>query len=256
MSSRHKGKQVSAGGTTAPVWRDLRKMHRFATDLLAEHEIGGDWSVFWVYSFDNNRHGGAATHGHAKRIVFSAAQVAMLTSPVRRDVVRHEIAHAIVGVAAGHSDVWKQKAAELGCLGTEEHGVDPSLYPWRGTCPDGHDFVSVDPPGAAGFLCEDEDHGKPVPVDQYKKNLESRVFDPGVKKMAATYPEPESVPEFQVGDTVYVIPFGSDELDNVPLIVLEVLKRDYLTQSIVTGDEYQVRHEMVQADPEPDAEPE
>jgi hypothetical protein len=254
MASRKKTKQVSASDRTTAVGRDLIKMHRFAADLLDQHGLT-DWSVFWVYSFDNNKHGGGVTLDHAKRIVFSAAQVAMFTPAARRDAVRHEVAHALVGVAAEHSDVWKQKAIELGSSGADAHQVSWSLYPWYGLCPDGHEFVSIDPPGTTGFLCEDKAHDKPAPVERFKRNAKSRAFDPGVKKMVETYPEPVSVPEFQVGDTVYVIPYGSDEFDNAPLTVLEVGERNYSTRSSITGDEIQVRHEMVRAAPDLEPEP-
>jgi hypothetical protein len=253
MASRKNSKQVSASDRTTPVGRDLNKMHRFATDLLAQHGLS-DWSVFWVHSLDNS-HGGGATFAHAKRILFSAAQIAMLTPAERRDAVRHEVAHVIVGVAAEHSDVWKQKAIELGGSGAEEHHVNPSLYPWCGLCPDDHQFVSVDPPGATGFQCGDKAHDKLVPIDRFIRNAKSHVFDPGVKKMVETYPEPASVPEFQVGDTVYVVPYGSDDFDNAPLTVLEVGERDYLTRSVTTGDEYQVRHGAVRATPDSDSGP-
>jgi len=193
-----------------PVGRDLETVHRFAEGLLAQHGLSGDWSVFWAESIENSD-GGGVTHAHTKRIVFSAAYMAMLSPAERRDAVRHEVAHAIVGVAAGHSDVWRNKAIEIGGSGATSHTVHWSLYPWYGSCPDGHPFVSVRLSDARGFVCEEDSHEKPVPLEWWKRNAKCRAFDPGVTKMAATFPEPVSTPAFRVGDTVSVIPFGSEK---------------------------------------------
>lgn len=242
-------KTTTIGNRTTPVGRDLETVHRFAVDLLAQHGLS-DWSVFWAYSIAKSD-GGGGTFAHAKRILFSAAYVAMLSAAERRDAVRHEVAHAIVGVAAGHSDVWRNMAIELGGSGVESPVVAGLLYPWYGLCPEGHAFVSVLPPGATGFVCEDDSHEEPLPVERYKRNSRSRAFDPGVKMMSETFPEPASVPVFSVGETVYVIPFGSEEFDNAPLTVLEVSERGYSTRHADTGDKVSVRHEMVAATPEP-----
>lgn len=45
---------------------------------------------------------------------------------VIKNVILHEIAHALVGVDEGHSEVWKQRAIEIGCDGkrTCSHIVD------------------------------------------------------------------------------------------------------------------------------------
>ena len=224
-------------------------LFRSAVDLLAQQGLS-DWSVFWEYSLTKSD-GGGVTYGHAQRILFSSAFMSMLPAAERRDAVRHEVAHAIVGVAAGHSDVWRNMAIELGGSGAEQHDLAVELYPWKGGCPKGHVFHSVRPPGVAGFVCADASHEEPPPLEWHQRNSKSRAFDPGVKMMAETFPEPPSVPVFSVGETVYVIPFGSAEYDNAPLTVLEVDARGYSTRHADTGDEISVRHEMVAATPEP-----
>ena len=166
---------------TTTVGRDLEKVHRFAVSLLAEQGLK-DWLVCWACSVED-ADGGGVTRAHAKRIVFSAAHFVMLSPAGRRDAVRHEVAHAIVGVAAGHSDVWRDQAVELGGTGADSDSVSWDLYPWRGQCPDDHPFLSVDPPGPDGFACQNEAHDEPVPLKWSKRNVASRAFDPGVKKM-------------------------------------------------------------------------
>lgn len=234
---------------TTAVGRDLETVHRFAVSLLAQHGLS-DWLVFWAYSVED-ADGGGVTRAHAKRIVFSAAYVAMLSRAERRDAVRHEVAHAIVGVSADHSDVWRDKAIELGGTGADSIVASWELYPWYGLCPDDHPFISVTPPGLDGFACEDKVHDEPVPLKWSKRNVKSRAFDPGVKKMAESYPEPVSAPAFSVGDTVYVIPFGSEKYDNAPLTVVEIAERSYVTRHVETDEEVTIVFEGVAADPAP-----
>ena len=231
-----------------PVGRDLEKVHRFAKDLLAQHGLDGDWSVFWAESLENSD-GGGVTRAHAQRIVFSAAHMAILLPDERRDAVRHEVAHAIVGVAAGHSDVWRSKAIELGSSGATSHSPNVLLYPWYGLCPDGHSFVSVRPPGLTGFVCEEDAHDKPVEVTTWKRNARSRAHDPGVKKMAETFPEPVPSPAFGIGETVYVIPYGDEKYDNAPLTVIRVSARQYVTRHADTDEDVTVDFEGVSAAP-------
>lgn len=116
--------------------------------------------------------------------------MAILLPAERRDAVRHEIAYAIVGVAAGHSDVWRSKAIQLGSPGASSHSPNLLLYPWYGLCPDSHLFVSVRPPGLTGFVCEEGAHDEPVDVIKWKRNAETWAHGPGAKKMSETFPEP------------------------------------------------------------------
>jgi predicted SprT family Zn-dependent metalloprotease len=57
------------------------------------------------------------------------------------DTILHEIAHALVGPAHGHDDVWRDKALAIGSSATRcVPGNAPRLVgPWVGTCPVGHE---------------------------------------------------------------------------------------------------------------------
>lgn len=123
------------------------------------------------------------------------------------------------------------------------------LYPWYGLCPDDHLLVSVRPPGPDGFACEDKAHDEPVQLKWSKRNAKSRAFDPGVKKMVETYPEPVPAPAYSVGNTVYVIPFGSEKYDNASLTVVEIAKRSYVTRHVETDEEVTIDFEGVAAAP-------
>lgn len=52
-----------------------------------------------------------------------------------KNIVLHEIAHAIVGPDAGHTEIWRRKAIEIGCDGNQYHNM--MLYPPRAfvSCP-------------------------------------------------------------------------------------------------------------------------
>ncbi|WP_277209232.1 hypothetical protein [Isoptericola croceus] len=231
-----------------PVGRDLAKVHRFAKDLLAQHGLSDIWSVFWAESLENSN-GGGATRTHTKRIVFSAAHIALLAPAERRDTVRHEVAHAIVGAAAGHSEAWRSKAIELGGSGLAQLTHSALLYPWYGRCPDGHAFTSVRPPASTGFTCRDDSHDEPVELEWWEKNAKSRALDPGVKRMAEEFPEPEPpAPAFSVGETVYLVPFGH-KLDNAPMTVVEVKARQYVAHHADMGEDFNVDFEAVAAAP-------
>ncbi|MTD13925.1 hypothetical protein GIS00_08210 [Nakamurella sp. YIM 132087] len=214
--------------------RDLQTVHRFAKALLSQHGLHG-WSVFWAHSIESTDLGGV-TLAHIDRIVFSATHMAMMTPAERRGAVRHEVAHAIAGVAAEHSDGWKEVVVGLGGSAEDSKLVNPLLYPWFGLCPDDHGFVSVRPPGPNGFLCEDESHDAPVPLKVWRRNPKSRAFDPGVARITDSYPEPKSIPTFEVGARVKVIPFGSVKYDNVSLTITGITERDYLARHDQTDE--------------------
>lgn len=223
-------------------------MHRFAQSLLLEQGLS-DWSVFWVYSLED-AHGGGVTRAHTRRIVFSAAYLAMMSPSERRDAVRHEVAHVLAGVAAGHSQVWRDRAIALGSTGSDSISINGLLYPWYGFCPDDHPFVSLDPPGSAGFVCEDDAHDEPEAVTLWKRNPKSRAFDPGVHLMVEAYLEPVSKPAFKVGDTVYIVPFGDKKYDNASVRVVKVSSRMYITRHLATDEEIPIAFDAVTDGPE------
>lgn len=237
----------STQARTTVVGRDLETVHRFAQHLLAEHGRS-DWSVYWAETIEEEGAGGV-TRAHSKRIVLSAANLAILSSDGRRDAVRHEVAHAIVGVGEGHSTAWQEMATQLGGTGADTKEVSWTRYPWYGLCPDEHPFVSVRSPGPDGFTCQDSAHDDPVPLKLTKRNAKSLAFDPGVKKMVDSYPEPVSSPAFAVGATVYVVPYGSGAYDNARATVTAISERAYTVELAETGEEIDLAFEGASAQP-------
>lgn len=229
------------------IERDLQAVHRFAEQLLAEHSLR-DWSVFWTELLEDSD-GGGVTRAFTKSIVLSAAHLAVLTRDERRDVVRHEVAHALVGPAAEHCQVWQDKAVELGGTGLRHLQPPGVRYGWFGLCPDQHPFVSMLPPGPDGFMCEDESHDEPVPVERWKRNHKLPAHDPGVKRMAQQYPEPPATPTFAAGDAIYIIPFGHATLDNARATITAVGGRTYTI--LVDGESDEVELDFAGAAAQP-----
>jgi predicted SprT family Zn-dependent metalloprotease len=70
-----------------------------------------------------------------KVIVLSAAFVTLNTDDVVRDIVLHELAHALVGPGHGHDATWKAKAVELGA--NPDRVCTAAVMPpgdWQATC--------------------------------------------------------------------------------------------------------------------------
>lgn len=84
-----------------------------------------------------------------KTVIFSHVLLPHCSSSAKKDVVLHEIAHAIVGEKHGHDDVWRQKAIELGGSGNRT-GCDDYFecndysvirhnhYKYKAVCANGH----------------------------------------------------------------------------------------------------------------------
>jgi predicted SprT family Zn-dependent metalloprotease len=80
------------------------------------------------------------------------------------DVIRHEIAHALVPAHSGHGKVWKQKAIELGCEPYRKTTFDIVEKPkkYTTTCPkclkkrQAHSIRHV----ACGLCCKEFNGGK------------------------------------------------------------------------------------------------
>ncbi|MDO5746303.1 MAG: SprT-like domain-containing protein [Actinomycetaceae bacterium] len=76
----------------------------------------------------------------AKVIQLSGKLIPLYGESMVRDIILHEIAHALVGAKHGHDSVWKAQARQLGAKPYARLPKDtPQLgAPWIGTCPQGH----------------------------------------------------------------------------------------------------------------------
>lgn len=91
----------------------------------------------WNFIFDNAKmRFGQCDYG-TKTISLSRHLVNLNGEEKIKDTILHEVAHAIVGHAAGHGWQWQQKAIEIGCNG--ERCYDPNevatpAHTYEGRC--------------------------------------------------------------------------------------------------------------------------
>lgn len=76
-------------------------------------------------------------HGPRKTLYFYTEPMSYLTLVEQKDVVLHEIAHALVGVRHGHDAVWRRMARTLGATPRARalQIKDTSYYRYVGICP-------------------------------------------------------------------------------------------------------------------------
>jgi len=107
--------------TAATVTRtaaELDAIAQQARELLAQHHL-----ALWSFRFDNGRkRAGSCQYGTQ---VISLAYDFAKHAPAEEihDTILHEIAHALVGKAHNHDDVWRAKARAIGCSGRRCHDL-------------------------------------------------------------------------------------------------------------------------------------
>ncbi len=117
----------------------LEAARTLANGLMAQHPALAGWRL--GFSRQARRTLGLCKH-RQKIIILSAAFVELNEDDVLRDIVLHEIAHALVGPGHGHDRVWKQQAVDLGA-NPDRVCTDAVMPPgdWQATCAScGHVF--------------------------------------------------------------------------------------------------------------------
>lgn len=114
---------------------DTDEAMRLATGLVARHGLR-----HWTVEYDGAVTRAGACHFADRRITLSARLVALYSADQVREVVLHEVAHALAGAAAGHGPRWRRLAQEIGASG--HRCIDASAPrvegAWAGVCPAGH----------------------------------------------------------------------------------------------------------------------
>lgn len=111
---------------------DLEAARTLALGLMAEHVELADWR--FAFSRHARRTLGVCKH-RQKVIVLSTSFVTLNTDDVVRDIILHELAHALVGPGHGHDAIWKAKAVELGA--NPDRVCTTAVMPpgdWQATC--------------------------------------------------------------------------------------------------------------------------
>jgi len=110
---------------------------------LAERLMGESLDTQrWSFAFDSGkRRAGLCDHTN-RRISLSRHMAAIHPVDQSRQVMYHEIAHALAGVKHGHDAQWLRIATDLGYrnerISAKE--VDEEHARWQGQCPNGHSY--------------------------------------------------------------------------------------------------------------------
>lgn len=103
-----------------------------ALSLLKAHGLDD-----WAFAYDRAKSRAGSCMPSTKTITLSR-NLEGQPLPQVRNIVLHEIAHALVGAEHGHDNVWKAKAIEIGCDGMRCHQMHMVEHTWTLTCPCGH----------------------------------------------------------------------------------------------------------------------
>lgn len=87
----------------------VQEAHALATEMFAQHGIT-DWKIRW-----NRKPGDSGTTSYrSKTVTFSALAFERYSDKDVIQIIKHEIAHVLVGPGHDHGKVWKKKIKELG----------------------------------------------------------------------------------------------------------------------------------------------
>ena len=115
---------------------NLEKAEQFAIEKMKQYNLLPKWQ----FKFDRAtvRFGQCQ---HTRRVIsISKGLVEANEFEEVKDVILHEIAHALVGSRQGHNHNWKNMAKELGCNAQTYYGAEVTACTsgtiWIATCPE------------------------------------------------------------------------------------------------------------------------
>jgi predicted SprT family Zn-dependent metalloprotease len=114
---------------------EILEARQLADGLIRRHGLS-DWHVV----FDNAKTRAGICRAVSREIGLSRVLTQLHSRAEVTDTILHEIAHALVGPAHGHDEVWRDKALAIGSSATRCVPITaPKLAgPWVGVCPAGH----------------------------------------------------------------------------------------------------------------------
>lgn len=190
--------------------------------LLRDHGL-----EHWRVATDRAKTRAGVCRFGARTISLSAPLTRLHDESEVRDTLLHEIAHALVGPAHGHDDVWRRKAVEIGCSGqrTVDAGSPQVEGPWRGECPSGHGYtrhrrprrvlscLTCHPEFDAGSILTWTYQGRRVDMGEaYRAELDDIIRRHGVVAARPTAPRQgpaaADMPPFPIGAFVRVVADG------------------------------------------------
>jgi len=108
--------EARPAATVTRTAAELDAIAQQARALLAQHHLS-----LWSFRFDNGRKRAGSCQFGAQVISLSYEFAKHAPAEEIRDTLLHEIAHALVGKAHHHDDVWRTQAIALGCSGKRCH---------------------------------------------------------------------------------------------------------------------------------------
>ena len=125
---------------------------RLGEALLAAHLPGRGWT----FGFDRAVRRAGLCDSERRRITVSRHLAERADEAEVRQVVLHEIAHALAGHRAAHGPRWRGAAERIGYTGSRLHDrpVVEDRASWVGRCPAGHEhrrFRRPTRPSSCGF---------------------------------------------------------------------------------------------------------
>lgn len=108
----------------------LLDAEKLAVQLIKKHGLKN-----WTYSTNSRKRTLGLCFSHEKRIELSVYFIEHNTPAVVKETILHEIAHALVGSKHGHSAIWMEMAAHLGCQPRRKN--PKAVMPpgaWQATC--------------------------------------------------------------------------------------------------------------------------
>ena len=110
----------------------LEDAEQLALDLMRQHGLRR-----WKFTFDRAVCRFGCCNERKRTISLSAKLTELNDEEAVRDTILHEIAHALVGVRAGHGPKWQRQALAIGCAPIRCYGeeVRAPTRKFIGTCP-------------------------------------------------------------------------------------------------------------------------
>lgn len=138
---------------------------RIAAELFERHGLQG-----WRFTLDSARRR-AGVCKYRERVV-SLSYELLLQRPYEDtlNTITHEVAHAIVGHAAGHGPVWRRKHIELGGNGDRCHTHVDQTAPYIGTCGHGNTFARYRKPKYGWDSLQCRGHGRSTPITWVRRD--------------------------------------------------------------------------------------
>lgn len=109
---------------------DIHKARKLATLMLHEHGLNE-----WQIELRSYKSTGGVTYYGTKKIGLSRFLLPKWTEAQVRQIMLHEIAHALVGPSHKHDNIWRRKAIEIGYTGGVTHDLPTVERRWHVVCP-------------------------------------------------------------------------------------------------------------------------